>query len=131
MLTVLCIDDDLQCLSLREQSLQSAGFNVLTAPDGQAGLVMAKQHNIDIVVLDYLMPEMNGEEVARLLRQEHPSLRIILCSGCDKIPESVFGVVDAFVTKGDGVEFLISVIRELSKRKQSDSKTRQSFDKTA
>jgi DNA-binding NarL/FixJ family response regulator len=60
------------------------------------------------------MPVMDGEEVARVLRQDFPDLPIILCSGWDDIPERVFTLVDAFVTKADGVEFLISAVRKVS-----------------
>ncbi len=119
MLTILCIDDDRAVLTLRAQVLHSCGFEVITATDGFTGIALTREHEVDSVVLDYSMPGMNGEEVARVLKREHPDLPIILCSGCADIPETVFSVVDVLITKGDGVQFLISSLRAVHARKQA------------
>ncbi len=117
MLTVLCIDDHLQCLYLRGEVLSSAGFHVLTVNNGEAGIALAEQHAVDVLVLDYSMPKMDGEEVARILKKDYPRLPIILCSGLENIPQRMFDLVDAFVRKGDdGVEFLVSTIRAVGTR---------------
>ena len=115
---ILCIDDDKPSLSLREELLRANGLDVLCATDGRAGIELAKHHKIDAVVLDYVMPEMDGEEVARALKHEHPDMPIILCSGWGEIPERVFELVDAFVTKGDGSDFLMEVIRAVVLRQE-------------
>jgi CheY-like chemotaxis protein len=125
--TVLCIDDDLRTLALREVVLHSEGFIVLSASKGLEGITLAQQHNIDVVVLDYAMPDMNGEELARMLKHEHPKLPIILSSGYGEVPESVFTVVDAFVAKGDAPEFLVKTIKSLLTRKKKQERR----DKTA
>jgi CheY-like chemotaxis protein len=127
VLTILCIDDDLRTLTVREAVLRSEGFDVLSASKALEGITLAKQHNIDVVVLDYAMPDMNGEELARMLKQEHPKLPIILCSGYDEVPESVFKVVDAFIAKGDAPEFLVKTIKSLLTRKKKQERR----DKTA
>lgn len=122
---ILCIDDDPQSLSIREEVLRAHGVDVLSARTAKAGIAFARQNKVDAVVLDYLMPDMDGEEVARILKQEHPEMPIILCSGWDEISERVFKVVDAFVTKGDGREFLISVIQAVTTRKKLPQRERR------
>ena len=118
MLTILCIDDDLQTLALRQVVLRAESFLVLSASTGQSGIALANQHNIDVVVLDYSMPDMDGEEVARRLKQQFPELPIILCSGFVEIPESAFKLVEGFVSKGDAPEFLVAMIRSIVNRKK-------------
>jgi CheY-like chemotaxis protein len=131
MLTVLCIDDDRQVLSVRKAVLGAAGFQVLSANEAREGIAVANQEEIDVVVLDYSMPGMNGEEVARILKQGHPNVPIILCSGEDEIPEAVFEVVDAFVTKGDAPEFLVQTIKSLKARKRPPGCEDRRLDRSA
>lgn len=121
MLTVLCIDDDRQTLGIREVVLRAEGFQVLTAHDGRSGIALANENAIDVVVLDYSMPDMTGEDVARMLRQKNPALPMILCSGYD-VPESAFKVVDAFVMKGDVPAFLVMTIKSVIARKKPPSR---------
>lgn len=115
---ILCIDDDPQSLSIREKVLRAHDIDVFSARTAQAGIGFARQNKVDAVVLDYLMPDMDGEEVARVLKREHPELPIILYSGWAEIPERVFKLVDAFVTKGDGGKFLVAVIQAVVLRRQ-------------
>ncbi len=66
---ILSIDDDPQRLAVRETLLRAEGFDVISAQEGTGALVLAAGHKVDAVVLDYSMPVMNGEQVARALRQ--------------------------------------------------------------
>ena len=68
MKTVLCIDDDGTGLSLRKMMLEEEGYYVFTANSGEEGLALLDAQRIDAVILDYRMPEMNGGEVARRIR---------------------------------------------------------------
>jgi CheY-like chemotaxis protein len=117
MLTILCIDDDPDILATREVVLRAEGFHVLTANTGTKGLALANGYAIDLVVLDYSMPDMTGEEVARILKEQFPAMPIVLCSGYD-VPESAFKQVDAFVAKADVPEFLLMTIKSVVGRKK-------------
>ena len=121
MLTILSIDDDPQSLSLREDVLRAEGFQVLNASSGPEGIALANEHTIDLVVLDYSMPEMDGEQVAKILRQTHPDVPIVLYSGMTEIPERVFALVNGFVMKPGGCLFLIATIRSLLSHKKPSS----------
>ncbi|MCU1287304.1 MAG: response regulator receiver protein [Acidobacteriales bacterium] len=59
---VLCIDDFRPGLETRKAFLEQFGYQVLIAPNGLEGLRLLKENHIDVVILDYRMPEMNGHE---------------------------------------------------------------------
>jgi len=110
---ILCIDDDVVGLKMRKLLLEAQGYDVLTAPTGQQGLVELANHNVDMVVLDYQMPAMNGGEVAGLIRHKWPQLPIVMLSGYpDDVPGEIRELVDAFVTKGDSTPQFLGVIKK-------------------
>jgi len=74
--TILCIDDDRLVLSVCYDGLTEQGYAVLTATDGQAGIDTAKKERPDLILLDVLMPGIDGLEVCRWLRAD-PALRQI------------------------------------------------------
>lgn len=96
---ILCIDDDQAVLECEKAFLESFGYTVLTAPSGGEGLELASTHSVDVVIVDYFMPEMNGEEVAIEMRQLKPQATIIMLSGAVDVPEQALSRVDAFVAK--------------------------------
>ena len=83
---ILVVDDeDDLCASLQER-LTMEGYKVWTAPDGRKGLQLYKDHPVDLVITDVLMPELDGLEVVRTLRRLGTALPIIAMSGggnCD------------------------------------------------
>jgi CheY-like chemotaxis protein len=84
MATIVCFDDDPGVLLLHKMLLENDGHTVLTACDGPTAVSLCQQNRIALVVLDYLMPGMDGGEVAAELRCQQPELPIVLCSGCLK-----------------------------------------------
>ncbi len=96
---VLCIDDSQDMLECERAFLESFGYTVLTAPSGDKGLELASMCSVDVVVVDYFMPEMNGQELAIEMRRLRPRAPIILLSGAADIPEQALQYVDAFVAK--------------------------------
>jgi two-component system alkaline phosphatase synthesis response regulator PhoP len=97
--TVLCIDDNQDILDCEKAFLESFGYTVLTAASGGKGLDLASSYSIDVVIVDYFMPEMNGHEVAVAMRQLRPKAPIIMLSGAIDVPEKALRSVDAFVAK--------------------------------
>ena len=96
---LLCIDDDEDMLECEKSFLESFGYSVLTAASGGKGLELASKHSVDVVILDYFMPEMNGHAVAIEMRQLRPQAPIIMLSGAVDIPEQALKWVDAFIAK--------------------------------
>jgi len=111
---ILCIDDDGPGLKVRQLLLEVSGFRVLTANDGPTGLQIVRQEHVDAVVLDYLMPVMDGGEVAKRLRSEPTHLPILILSGCREIPDSTLSLVDAFLEKGRPSSVLIQELQRLT-----------------
>ena len=111
--TVLCVDDEKIGLRVRKIMLESRGFKVLTASDGAEGLKLFEQNDVDVVVLDYFMPELNGGEVATELRRRRPGVPIVFLSAYFSLPSEALEVADAFITKGDPPDVLIEKIQNL------------------
>lgn len=111
--TVLCVDDERIGLRVRKIMLESRGFNVLTASDGRQGLAVFAANKVDLVVLDYFMPDMNGGEVAAELRRRNPDLPIIFLSAYFSLPPEALELANAFITKGDPPDALLEKIEQL------------------
>jgi CheY-like chemotaxis protein len=111
--TILFVDDEPSILEVRSILFEALGYGVLTAASGEEALVQMQARTVDAVVLDYLMPVMDGEETARKMRQVHGAIPILLSSGCLALPKSVMALVDASVDKGRGPLALIKAIEQL------------------
>jgi len=96
---LLCIDDSEDVLECEKSFLESFGYTVLTAASGDKGLELASTHSVDVVIVDYFMPEMNGEEVAMEMRRVRPLAPIILLTGAVDVPDQALSLVDALVPK--------------------------------
>ncbi|MGO8793329.1 MAG: response regulator [Candidatus Sulfotelmatobacter sp.] len=117
--TILCIDDEADILLLRRKLLESHGFRVITALSGSEALrLLGEELPVDLVLLDYVMPEMNGDEVAEQLKRLHPTLPVIMMSGHPDLPNSLLERVDGYVRKGQDPEVVVGVIhRTLAARR--------------
>jgi CheY-like chemotaxis protein len=111
--TVLCVDDEKVGLRVRKIMLESHGFNVLTASSGLQGLAMFDDNEIDLVVLDYYMPGLNGGDVAAEMRRRRPDVPIIFLSAYFSLPPAALELANAFITKGDPPDVLIEKIEQL------------------
>ena len=110
---VLCIDDNQEVLECEKAFLETFGYTVLTAPSGGKGLELASIHSVDVVIVDYFMPGMNGSEVAIEMRRLRPQAPIIMLSAAVDIPEQALKVVDAFVAKDRLGSQLLPAIAQL------------------
>jgi two-component system, cell cycle sensor histidine kinase and response regulator CckA len=110
---LLCIDDDEDVLECEKAFLESFGYTVLTAPSGGKALELASTHSFDVVILDYFMPEMNGQEVAIEMKRLRPQAPIIMLSGAVEVPEQALKLVDAFIAKDRLASQLLPAIAQL------------------
>jgi CheY-like chemotaxis protein len=110
--TVLFVDDEPAILSMRRLVFEALGYSVLTAISGEEALEALELHQVDAVVLDYLMPGMDGEETARRIRKLRRDIPIILSSGCLTVPEGVLEVVTVAVEKAARPEALIETLEQ-------------------
>jgi CheY-like chemotaxis protein len=110
---ILCVDDEAMGLSVRKMLLESRGYRVLTAGSGPDALVLFSSEDVDLVLLDYLMPGMNGDVVARKMKDLRPDLPIIMFSAYVDLPSETLALVDKSVTKGESPTVLLEAIAEL------------------
>ena len=110
---VLCVDDDEMGLSVRKLLLESQGYMVLTAQSGHVALELLRSHAVDLVVLDYYMPGMDGGMLAAEIKRTRPGLPVLMLSAYSWLPPEAIAAVDAFLTKGDAPDVLFDKMQEL------------------
>ena len=110
---VLCVDDERVGLHVRKLLLERSGYKVITANDGKTGLTMFEENPVDAVVLDYAMPGMHGGEVAARMRAVKPDVPILLLSAYVGLPSEVTGLVNVYMTKGEGAPALLEKLDAL------------------
>lgn len=116
-LTLLCIDDEPTVLTIRKMLLESVGYKVLLAESGPIGLKLLQSEKVNTVILDYKMPEMNGDEVAERIRAMLPGMPIIMLSAYVDLSPEQLKDVDAYVTKGESPDVLLRTIERVQPRK--------------
>ncbi len=123
---VLCVDDEPGILRLVELELQSQGFDVMTATNGEAALRLLDERQPDIAVLDIVMPEMNGLDVMKKIR-DRAATPVILLTARDSEVDKVRGLelgADDYLGKPFSPEELTARVRAILRR-TAGSKTRE------
>ena len=114
---ILCVDDEATPLLLRKLVLQKAGYQVLTAASGKDAMGIIRSREVDLILSDYLMPNMSGAELAIQVKTHNPNLRVVLISGVNELPIDC-SVADAFLSKLEGPDALCSRISAFFKGKE-------------
>jgi CheY-like chemotaxis protein len=109
---ILCVDDEVTPLAIRKFVLQKAGYQVITATAGKDALEILRTTNVDLVISDYLMPEMTGTQLAAQVKQIHPSIPFMLLSGVNDLPDGA-ELTDYFLSKLEGPETMIGHVQLL------------------
>ncbi len=113
---ILAVDDENDVLLIIKTALISEGFDVKTAPTGSEGVAVAKEFLPDLAILDMMMPEMNGFEVLKQIREqpELKSIPVIMLTGVAdkaKIREAIDVGVNYYIVKPFEFHDLISKVR--------------------
>lgn len=109
---ILSVDDEPAILHSREMLLQHEGYEVLSAPDGEQALKLFEEVSVDVVLLDYMMPGMDGGVVAREIKRRRPKVPIIMVSASPLAHESRT-YVDYILPKGESPRVLLNTIKQL------------------
>ena len=117
--TLLVVEDETNIRELLTTSLRFAGFAVHAAPDGRTALQLASEHEIDLAVLDIMLPDMDGFTVTRNLRERGLDLPIVFLTARDSLDDKVKGLTvggDDYVTKPFSLEEVVARIRAVLRR---------------
>jgi len=117
---ILLVEDERKMAELLKRALEEEGYSVLIATDGQQGLSMAQSCTLDGIILDVMMPKMNGLEVASRLRRSGNSTPILMLTARDANPDIVKGLdkgADDYLTKPFAFEILLARLRALIRRR--------------
>jgi DNA-binding response OmpR family regulator len=121
--TILVVDDQENLRKMLKDYLTEEGFSVLTAENGQAALYVARQGAPDMILLDIMMPEMDGYEFMRPYRRERQTPIILLTAKLEET-DKVVGLelgADDYVTKPFGLRELVARIHAVLRRSERDS----------
>jgi CheY-like chemotaxis protein len=114
---ILCVDDRSSLLEGRQMLLEENGYKVLTAMRGRDAVHIFASNPVDLVLLDYHMPQMDGGVAAMHMRACKPDVPIALLSGDEWLPPRALEAVDAFISKSEPIiSFLEKVDYLLSLR---------------
>lgn len=116
---VLIIEDDQNMAKLLEKGLQEENHMASLAFDGRAGLEFAESYQFDVIVLDWMLPGMDGLEVTRRLRKERNATPILMLTARDAVPDIVKGLdvgADDYLTKPFSFAEFLARLRALSRR---------------
>src|SRR6185436_6063511 len=119
---ILVVDDEPKVARLARDYLEKNGFRVLTAADGQSALTTARREKPDLVILDLMLPNIDGREVCRILRRES-DLPIIMLTALSEEIDQVTGLeigADDYITKPFSVRALVARVRALLRRTRGD-----------
>ncbi len=116
---ILVVEDDDELREYLQVALKSEGFEVDVAANGMDGLNMARSHDYGLILLDYILPKLNGDKVCELLRQEKKTVPILCLSVKDEVNNIVELLnlgADDYLTKPFSLEELLARMQALLRR---------------
>ena len=127
--SILVVDDEPEILKLVRAYLEGAGYRVVTAKNGREGLLVVRHEKPDLIVLDLGMPEMDGLEFTRRLRQESNTPIIMLTARVEET-DRIIGLelgADDYVTKPFSPREIVARVRAVLRRVQSEPEIAQTL----
>ena len=116
---VLVVEDERRMAELLRQGLEEEGHSVVLAGDGKEGLAMAEAHPFDVIVLDVMLPEMDGFAMARKLRAARNQTPILMLTARDATEDMIAGLnlgADDYLVKPFAFDVLLARLRAVSRR---------------
>ena len=128
---ILVVDDDPSVTSLLRRGFTYEGYEVHAAASGSKALVIAREKPPDLVILDIMMPGMDGLDVCRRLREADPALPILMLTAKDAPADQIAGLdtgADDYVTKPFSFELLAARVRALLRRRKGEESDVLSYE---
>ena len=130
METVLIIEDDSSMLRGLKDNFEYAGYNVLTAADGETGLNATLGAKPDLIILDIMLPKINGYEICRLIRKEKLDMPIIMLTAKGEESDIILGLnlgADDYVTKPFSIKELLARVSAFLRRAKKSQSSEYKF----
>ncbi|UFJ41532.1 response regulator transcription factor [Brevibacillus humidisoli] len=121
MTKILVVDDEPSIVKLLQFNLEKSGFEVITASDGKQGLEMAYQEKPDFIVLDLMLPKMDGMDVCKALRQDRINTPILMLTAKDDELDKILGLelgADDYLTKPFSPREVVARVKAILRRTQ-------------
>lgn len=123
---ILIIEDEIKTVNYLSKGLTENGFVVDTSHDGEDGLHLARMQSYDLILLDVMLPKLDGWTLLKNLRETHPDIFVLYLTACDEVKDRVKGLglgADDYLVKPFAFSELLARIRCLQRRstKQSGS----------
>ncbi len=121
--TILVVDDEAPIVDMLKFNLQKSGYKTMTAYDGRTGLELALTKNPDLILLDVMLPKMDGFEVCRKIREANKKVPILMLTAREEEIDKVFGLesgADDYITKPFSVRELMARIKANIRRGSED-----------
>lgn len=118
---ILVVDDEESIVTLLQYNLERSGYDVITASDGEEALKKAETEKPDLIVLDVMLPDIDGFTVTRRIRQEGITTPVLYLTARDDTQDKVMGLTvggDDYVTKPFSLEEVVARIRAILRRTQ-------------
>lgn len=130
METILIVEDEKDMVTGLKFNLEARGYKVVAAYDGEEGYNLAVDEQPDLVILDLMLPKRNGYEVCKSLKEEMPSLPIIMLTAKSQEAEIVTGLelgADDYITKPFSVLELLARIKAVLRRAKTGKRIPESY----
>jgi two-component system alkaline phosphatase synthesis response regulator PhoP len=130
MTRILIVEDEPNMVAGLRDNFEFEGYEVITAPDGVAGLERALSETPDLVILDVMMPRMSGLDVCKQLKAKRPTLPIIMLTARGQEVDKVVGLelgADDYVTKPFSIRELLARVKAVLRRSTTAPKEQESF----
>ena len=128
--TILVIEDDVSILRGLRDNLKFEEYEVLTATDGQEGIILALEKSPDLILLDIMLPGISGYDICRKVKEQKPDLPIIMLTARSKEVDKIAGLdlgADDYVTKPFSTPELLARIRAALRRAQNKTPFQEKY----
>jgi len=119
---ILIIEDDVEAAEAMVRGMSEAGYDCTHAADGEAGLIAAQKRGYDVLIVDRMMPKMNGVQVVETLRREGDATPVLFLSALGEVGDRVDGLkagADDYLVKPYAFPELIARVEALSRRRET------------